>query len=223
MTIFVPTPLETSKGKALTPGQQRYARPVKQLDMLQIELRKLSDLKPHPDNPRKPKPGSIPQLAESIKGNPNYFEARPIILSNRTGELVIIDGERRSEAARFLGLQEVPTILMEGLTYDEELEILIKGNTHTGIWDNRKLEKFNTKPLANWGLTEKLKKQENNFEKEFNSYDNSNCHFPMIPVADEKHELFVIVSSSAVDSNWLREVFGMQRMKSYKGGLENLI
>lgn len=39
------------------------------------------------------------KLAESIKGNPKFFEARPILLSDRTGQLVIIGGERRSEAA----------------------------------------------------------------------------------------------------------------------------
>ena len=35
---------------------------------------------------------------------------------------------------------------------------------------------------------------------------------------DEKHELFIIQSGSEVDSNWLRERLGMQKMKSYKTG-----
>lgn len=120
--------------------------------MLQIELRKLSDLKPHPDNPRKTVPGGIQKLAESIKGNPNYFQARPIVLSNRTGELVIIDGERRSEAAAYLRMEYVPTILIEGLSYDEEKEILIKGNTHTGIWDEIKLAKWPVEQLKDWNV-----------------------------------------------------------------------
>lgn len=128
--------------------------------MLQIVYRKLAEMHPHPDNPRKPRPGSVQILAESIKQNPDYFEARPIILSNRTGELVIIDGERRSEAALYLGLVEVPSILMEGLTYEREMEILVKGNTHTGVWDEVKLatEKWKEQKakLLEWGIDKDL-------------------------------------------------------------------
>lgn len=41
---------------------------------------------------------------------------------------------------------------------------------------------------------------------------------PLIPKYDEKHELFIIISSNEVDSNWLRERLNMQHMKSYKTG-----
>ena len=186
---------------------------------MEIVYRKLVDLKPHPDNPRKAKPGSIPQLAESIKGNPKYFEARPIILSNRTGELIIIDGERRSEAARFLGMERVPTILMENLTYDEELEILIKGNTHTGVWDRSKLDTWNRKKLAEWSLQKEDFKESGGggkFKDEFAKYNNNNCDFPIVPVCDEDAEMFIIISRSQIDSNWLRERMKMNKMKSYK-------
>lgn len=127
--------------------------------MLQIELRKLSDLKPHPDKPRKAVKGGIEKLADSIKGNPEYFNARPIVVSDRTGVLTIIDGERRSEAAAYLGMAEVPTIVMSGLTYEQELEILIKGNTHTGVWDEIKLaaEKWNAAKLKEWNCDAKWK------------------------------------------------------------------
>lgn len=70
-------------------------------------------LKPNEKNPRKGTEKAIRELADSIKNNPDFFEARPILLSNRTGELVIIGGERRSEAAKLLGMDEVPTILIE--------------------------------------------------------------------------------------------------------------
>ena len=80
--------------------------------MMEIVYRNLSELKPNPNNPRKVEPGGVEELAESIKGNPAFFEARPILLSNRTGELVIIGGERRKEAAQLLGMKKVPTILI---------------------------------------------------------------------------------------------------------------
>ncbi len=42
--------------------------------------------------------------------------ARPMILSDRTGELVIIAGNMRYRAAEKLGLKKVPTFLISGLT-----------------------------------------------------------------------------------------------------------
>lgn len=66
---------------------------------MEIKYRPLKDLHPNPKNPRKGSEDAIAQLAQSIKANPAFFEARPILLSDRTGRLVIIGGERRSEAA----------------------------------------------------------------------------------------------------------------------------
>lgn len=43
-------------------------------------------LKPNEKNPRKGTEKAIRELADSIKNNPDFFEARPILLSNRTGE-----------------------------------------------------------------------------------------------------------------------------------------
>ena len=103
-----------------------------------IEYRLLSELVPNPKNPRKVTQEAIEKLAESIKENKTFFEARPILLSDRTGQLVIIGGERRSEAAKLLGMEYVPTILMRGLTEAQEDEILIKDNTHAGVWDEQK-------------------------------------------------------------------------------------
>lgn len=117
---------------------------------MDIVKRKLKDLKPNPRNPRKPAPNSVIELAESIKNNPLFFEARPILLSDRTGELIIIAGERRSEAAKYLGMKEVPTILIQGLTLEQEDEIMIRDNTHNGVWDEQKLKEWSVNTLDSW-------------------------------------------------------------------------
>lgn len=109
---------------------------------MEIVYRDLSTIKPNPKNPRKPKPNAIVELAESIKNNPDYFEARPILLSDRTGELVIVGGERRSEAARYLEMEQVPTILIPNLTEERENELMILDNVHSGVWDTAKIDKF---------------------------------------------------------------------------------
>lgn len=118
----------------------------------QIEYRRLSELKPNPKNPRKSTKEAVEKLAESIKNNPTFFEARPILLSDRTGELVIIGGERRSEAAKLLGLTFVPTILLHGLAEAEEDEIMIKDNTHAGVWDEQKLQSWGKEQLQSWNV-----------------------------------------------------------------------
>lgn len=120
--------------------------------MKEIVYRDLALLKPNEKNPRKGTEKAIRELADSIKNNPDFFEARPILLSNRTGELVIIGGERRSEAAKLLGMDEVPTILIEGLTEQQEDEIMIKDNTHSGEWVEAMLHKWDKEKLKGWGV-----------------------------------------------------------------------
>lgn len=131
---------------------------------MEIVYRKLVDLKPHPDNPRKVKDeNAIADFAEKLRTNPKHFEARPILLSNRTGEMVIIGGERRWESAAYLCWETAPTILIEGLTPEEELRILFEDNTHSGIWDEAKLAKWTKSELQGWGVElpkwDKLKKE----------------------------------------------------------------
>ena len=187
---------------------------------MEIVYRKLSELKPHPKNPRTDTKESIEKLAESIKDNPEFFEARPILLSDRTGQLVIIGGERRSKAAALLKMETVPTILMSGLTEAKEEEILIRDNTHSGEWDRAKLDQWQRHVLKEWGVKiedfKVSKKAVDDFRAGFNKYDNKNCEYPIVPMYDEDAEVFIILSRSEIDSNWFREKFNMNKMKSYK-------
>lgn len=118
-----------------------------------IIYRKLTELKKLPNNPRTIKKDDMERLKKSIKDNPDYFEARPIILSNRTGDLVILAGNQRYEAAKALGLDEVPTFLLEGLTEAREREIIIRDNVSNGDWDMDALaNEWDTQELDDWGL-----------------------------------------------------------------------
>lgn len=119
----------------------------------EIIYRKLTELKKLPNNPRTIKKDDMERLKKSIKDNPDYFEARPIILSNRTGELVILAGNQRYEAAKYLKMEEVPTFLLEGLTEAREREIIIRDNVSNGDWDMDTLaNEWDTQELTDWGL-----------------------------------------------------------------------
>jgi len=103
--------------------------------MSEPQNRPLSALHKHPDNPRLIKNKDFERLKQSLKDDPDYFPARPIILSNRTGKLVIIAGSQRYEASKALGYTEAPTYLMEGLTEQRERSIMLKDNLHAGTFD----------------------------------------------------------------------------------------
>ncbi|MFB5946104.1 ParB N-terminal domain-containing protein [Albibacterium profundi] len=115
--------------------------------------RPLKDLVKLENNPRTIKEIDFEKLRKSIKDNPDYFNARPIILSNRTGELVIIAGNQRYEAAVSLGLKEVPTYLLENLTESREKEIIIRDNVSNGDWDYEILaNEWDSEKLDKWGV-----------------------------------------------------------------------
>lgn len=119
----------------------------------QVEYRAIADLKELPGNPRTIKKDQFEKLKQSIKDNADYFEARPIILSDRTGELVILAGNQRYKAAKAIGLKEVPTILLEGLTEEREKEIIIRDNVENGEWDWDALaNEWDADVLDSWGV-----------------------------------------------------------------------
>lgn len=113
----------------------------------------LDKLKKHPNNPRTIKNDSFKKLMTSIDENPDFFEARPIMVSDRTGELIIIGGNQRYAAAKELGFKHVPTVLLPALTEEKEQEIMIRDNIANGDWDFDMLaNEWDAGLLNEWGL-----------------------------------------------------------------------
>lgn len=100
-----------------------------------VEYRSLSELKELEGNPRTITRDKMNKLVDSIKANQDYFEARPIICSDRTGELVILAGNQRFKAAKIAGLTEVPVVVLHGLDEEREKELIIRDNVELGDWD----------------------------------------------------------------------------------------
>jgi DNA modification methylase len=118
-----------------------------------MQYRKLTEIKKLEGNPRIIRDKQFKTLCDSIRDNPKYFEARPIILSDRTGSLVIIAGNQRYEAAKSLKLKEVPTFLIEGLDEAKEREIIIRDNISNGEFDMSALaNEWSDLPLVEWGV-----------------------------------------------------------------------
>lgn len=117
---------------------------------MEVIYRQTETLKKLENNPRSITEKQLQKLKESIQRNPDYFEARPIILSDRTGELVIIAGNQRYDACVQLGIKEVPTVLIPNLTEEREREIIIRDNVNNGEWDMARLFEWDCKELMEW-------------------------------------------------------------------------
>lgn len=118
-----------------------------------VKYRPVSEIKELPNNPRTISKEDFDRLKDSIIDNPEYFEGRPLILSDRTGELVVLAGNQRLRAAKAVGLKEVPTIVLPNLTEEKEKEIIIRDNVSNGRWDMELLANdFDLQDLADWGV-----------------------------------------------------------------------
>jgi len=183
----------------------------------ETQYRPLKDLHKLEGNPRQIRDKQFQILVQSIKDNPDYFEARPIILSNRTGKLVIIAGNQRYEAAKVAGLKEVPTCLLEGLTLEREREIIIRDNISLGQFDMDILaNEWEVEDLEAWGVELGMQKSIDEFDEEFNKYNNDNCEYPIVARYSEKYNAFVIISTNEIDEAFIKTVLNCGKEDSYK-------
>jgi len=115
-----------------------------------MEYRNINELKKLENNPRTISKEDMEKLKASIKKF-WVLEARPLILSNRTWELVIIGWNMRYEACKQLWIKEVPTELIENLTEEDEKEIIIRDNVSNWEWDMEQLaNEWDTEKLIDW-------------------------------------------------------------------------
>jgi DNA modification methylase len=107
----------------------------------------------NPDNPRTIKDSSFRRLVKSLQDAPRLFNARPLLCSDRTGKLIVLGGNMRLRAAIELKYGEVPVIIMQGLSEDQEREVAIKDNGAFGEWDYELLaNEWSDLPLSDWGV-----------------------------------------------------------------------
>jgi hypothetical protein len=122
-------------------------------DIYKIQYLPVGDIHLNPDNPRLIKDASFRRLVKSLQDAPDLFRARPLLCSDRTGELIVLGGNMRFRAALDLGYKEVPVIVMSGLTEAQEREIAIKDNGIWGEWDMDALANtWGDLPLTDWGV-----------------------------------------------------------------------
>ena len=111
---------------------------------------KISEVKSNPNNPRQIKDDKFAKLVQSIKDFPEMLDIRPIVVN---ADMVVLGGNMRFKACKEAGLKEVPIIVAENLTDEQQKEFIIKDNVSGGEWDWDMLaNEWEVEQLDAWGL-----------------------------------------------------------------------
>ena len=117
---------------------------------MRAEIVKISDVKVNPNNPRLIKDDKFAKLVQSIKDLPQMLAISPIVVNT---DMVVLGGNMRLKACKEAGLKEVPIIIADNLTEEQQREFLIKDNVSGGEWDWQMLANdWDTEQLNDWGL-----------------------------------------------------------------------
>ena len=131
----------------------------------------INSIRNNPINPRLVNTAKFEKLKQSIQDFPQMLELRPIVI-NENG--IILGGNMRYKALVELGYKEVPVIVAEHITKEQENEFIIKDNLGFGDWDWDILaNEWGSVELEDWGLDVWL-----NEDDIINSFDEENEEQP---------------------------------------------
>jgi site-specific DNA-methyltransferase (adenine-specific) len=117
---------------------------------MRAEVVKISEVKVNPNNPRLIKDDKFAKLVQSIKDLPQMLAIRPIVVN---ADMIVLGGNMRLKACKEAGLKEVPIIIADNLTEEQQREFLIKDNVSGGEWDWQMLANdWDNEQLNDWGL-----------------------------------------------------------------------
>lgn len=157
---------------------------------MKIEKIGIGKIKKNPKNPRLIRDAKFEKLVKSIQDFPQMLDIRPIVVNS---EMIILGGNMRFEAAKKAGLKEVPIIIADKLSPEQQAEFIIKDNVGFGDWDWDILKsEWDEELLNDWGLD--LPTYDNNeinqedFSTDFNLPDGDKAPFQQMTftLADEQ-------------------------------------
>jgi hypothetical protein len=168
---------------------------------------KLSEVKLNPNNPRLIKDDNFKKLVQSIKDFPEMLDIRPIVVN---ADMVILGGNMRFKACKEAGLKEVPIIVADNLTEEQQREFLIKDNVSGGEWDWSLLSEWDSEQLEEWGLDIPNNLEEIKATKDIPDIGE-------IEFSEElllEHNYIVLYFDNAMDWEVAQEIYGLKQVKS---------
>lgn len=115
-----------------------------------IKIVKINQLRLNDQNPRFIRDHKFEKLVKSIQSFGKMLEIRPIVVDEN---MVILGGNMRFRACKQAGLDEIPVMIVSGLTDAEKNEFVVKDNVGFGEWDFEMLgNQFEHDQLLDWGM-----------------------------------------------------------------------
>ena len=135
---------------------------------MKITITPISSIKPNPNNPRLIKDDKFKKLVKSIQEFPEMLNLRPIVIN---ADNIVLGGNMRLKACKEAGLKQVPVILAEDLTEEQQKRFIISDNVGFGEWSWDDLaNNWNAEELSEWGLdipdfkVQEVEAQEDNYD-----------------------------------------------------------
>jgi hypothetical protein len=114
-----------------------------------LKVIKVSNLKPHPNNPRIIKDDKFQKLVKSLKEFPEMLEARPIVVNE---QLIVLGGNMRLRALEEAGIKETKVEIVDW-SPEKQAEFMIKDNVEFGAWNWDDLaNNWDMENLVEWGV-----------------------------------------------------------------------
>ena len=115
-----------------------------------IQKVNINTIKSNPNNPRIIKDNKFSKLVKSIRQFPEMLELRPVVVNK---DMIVLGGNMRLKASINAGLKEIPIVVADNLTEEQENEFIIKDNVGFGEWDWDVLANtWEIDKLNDWGL-----------------------------------------------------------------------
>ena len=114
-----------------------------------MNLYKISEIKPNPNNPRIIKDDKFKKLVQSLKDFPDMAKVRPIVVNQ---DMIVLGGNMRLKAMKEAGWKEVPVEVVDW-GEEKQREFIIKDNVGFGEWNWEELANdWDAETLEDWGL-----------------------------------------------------------------------
>lgn len=115
-----------------------------------IQMIKINQLRLNDQNPRFIRDHKFKKLVKSIQSFGKMLEIRPIVVDEN---MMILGGNMRFRACKAAGLDEIPVMIVSGLSDAEKNEFVVKDNVGFGEWDFEMLgNQFEHDQLLDWGM-----------------------------------------------------------------------
>jgi ParB-like chromosome segregation protein Spo0J len=117
---------------------------------MNVSAMPIGKVKSNPNNPRIIKDDKFTKLVASIKELPKMLDIRPIVVNS---DMIVLGGNMRLKACKEAGLKEIPVIVADDLTEEEQRQFIIKDNVSGGEWDWEMLaNEWDSEQLEAWGM-----------------------------------------------------------------------